>query len=433
MEMKEGYQQTEVGEIPEDWDVTELTNVSVISRLAGAEYTSFWQESPNGEIIALRGYNIGKGRLIDRDLTRISNALSVKLKRSRLCRGDVIYPCVGSIGNAAVIDEDNKYHIQQNIARITPDRNAIDSYFLAYYLMSFLGGREVERFNASSSQPSVLVGSLRQYRVPLPPTKAEQEAIAESLSDADALIESLEQLIAKKRQIKQGAMQELLTGRRRISGFSGKWEETTVAANILKSFCGPSPTCEERNIDGSSEWGVLKTTAITWENGWDWKRHKTLPQLYWNQPGIELCKGDVLVTKAGPRHRVGVSAWINFVPDQIIPSGKMIALRPDPRKAVPLMLSAAIAAPEAQSFLDQRTTGMAESQVNYENTVLLDTPIKLPTYDEQTVIATILGDLEAEIVANETKLTKARQVKQGMMQELLTGNIRLIQPGKSHA
>lgn len=192
MELKPGYKQTEIGVIPEDWRLRKLEEVSTISRLAGAEYTSFWEESSNGEIIALRGFNIGRGKIIDRDFVRISNELSLKLKRSRLCKGDVIYPCVGSIGNAAVITEEDKYHIQQNIARITPNPTVICSRYLANFLMSFLGEREVSRFNASSSQPSVLVGSLRQYRIPLPPTKVEQEAIAEALSDADALIESLE-------------------------------------------------------------------------------------------------------------------------------------------------------------------------------------------------------------------------------------------------
>jgi len=90
------------------------------------------------------------------------------------------------------------------------------------------------------------------------------------------------------------------------------------------------------------------------------------------------------------------------------------------------MLAAAISSREAQTFLDQRTTGMAESQVNFENGVLHQTPIVLPALKEQTAIAKILSDMDAEITAIETKLTKARQIKQGMMQELLTGKTRLV-------
>ena len=90
------------------------------------------------------------------------------------------------------------------------------------------------------------------------------------------------------------------------------------------------------------------------------------------------------------------------------------------------MLAAAIAAREAQAFLNQRTTGMAESQVNFENTVLLRTPIRLPRIEEQTAISTILADMDEEVAALKAKLAKARAFKQGMMQELLTGRIRLV-------
>jgi type I restriction enzyme S subunit len=262
-------------------------------------------------------------------------------------------------------------------------------------------------------------------KIPLP-TLAEQEAVAGALSDADALIESLEQLVAKKRQIKHGTMQELLTGKKRLLGFTDEWETKQVRDVILKHFCGPSPTCEERNIENSDEWGVLKTTAITWATGWDWRKHKVLPKVFWNQPDIELRVGDVVVTKAGPRHRVGVSTWVDEVPRQIVVSGKMIALRPNASKANAMMLATAIASKESQRYLDQRTTGMAESQVNFENTALLDTPIRLPDIEEQQAIASILTDMDEEIAALEVKLAKAWQVKQGMMQELLTGKVRLL-------
>jgi len=211
-----GYKQTALGEIPEDWEVEILDDLSIISRLAGAEYTSMWKETVDGEIIALRGFNIGKNKLIERELTHISNELSVKLKRSRLVAGDVVYPCVGTIGNAAVIEESNKYHIQQNIARITPVVSKLSPYFLSHYLMSELAMKEVERFTATTSQPSVLVGSLRQYRIPLPYLKDEQIAIANVLTDMDKDVEALENRLNKTQQLKQGMMQELLTGRTRL-------------------------------------------------------------------------------------------------------------------------------------------------------------------------------------------------------------------------
>jgi len=194
---------------------------------------------------------------------------------------------------------------------------------------------------------------------------------------------------------------------------------------IAAYFCGPSPTCEERNIRDNEEWGVLKTTAATREKGWDWTKHKTLPRVFWNKPQIELKKGDVIVTKAGPRHRVGVTAWIDYVPPRIIPSGKMIALRPNPNKVVPLMLAAAVAARDAQTYLDQRTTGMAESQVNFENVALLETPIHLPPIEEQRAIQTALSDVDGLLGGLDRLIAKKRDLKQAAMQQLLTGQTRL--------
>ena len=217
-EIKKGYKQTEVGLIPVDWDVKNLNNMATITRLAGYEYSSMWEEKNNGKIIALRGFNIGDNRIIEKNFSRISNELSLKLKRSRLYKNDVIYPCVGTIGNAVVIEDDNKYHIQQNIAKITPNKNEVDSYYLAHYLMSHLGLNEITKFNGTSSQPNILVGSLRQYSIVLPPTKSEQTAIATILSDMDTEIEALKQNRDKYTMIKQGMMQQLLTGRIRIHG-----------------------------------------------------------------------------------------------------------------------------------------------------------------------------------------------------------------------
>lgn len=198
-----------------EWEVKKLEEITTITRLAGAEYSSVWKEEENGEIIALRGFNIGQNRIIDKDLVRISNQLSLKLNRSRLYVGDVVYPCVGTIGNAVVIEENDKYHIQQNIAKITPVKNIISSYYLVYFLMSPLGEKEVLRFNATSSQPNVLVGSLRKYRVPIPPLP-EQKAIAKILTEMDEEIEALEKKREKYKNIKQGMMQQLLTGKTRI-------------------------------------------------------------------------------------------------------------------------------------------------------------------------------------------------------------------------
>lgn len=200
------------------------------------------------------------------------------------------------------------------------------------------------------------------------------------------------------------------------------WQGTRVRDVVSRHWCGPSPDCEEREVRGDAEWGVLKTTAITWA-GWDEAQHKVLPPAYWGQRDLAVRQGDVLVTKAGPRHRVGVTAHVTTEPKRLITSGKMIGLRPDVERVLPAILAKALALPSPQKFLDDRTTGMAESQVNFANTALLDTPLVLPPLPEQRAIAAVLDTLDDAIQKTEQIIAKLKQVKQGLLHDLLTRGI----------
>jgi len=422
MEVKPGYKQTEVGLIPEDWLNPQLQQITDDDSPICYGIVQVGPFTPNGiPVLAIKNLNLDYSSNIHRASTEVERPYA----RSRIRPEDVVVSVKGTTGRVGIVPSHFRGNISRDLARIRP-REEIAPRFIHQMLQSELAQRRLANAAVGTTRMELSIAILKQVCVPLPPTKAEQEAIAEALSDADAFIESLEQLLAKKRQLKQGVMQELLTGKKRLPVFGGEWDRLFVEDVVTKYFCGPSPTCEERNITGDSEWGVLKTTAITWEDGWDWTKHKALPMNFWNKPELEVKAGDVIVTKAGPRHRVGVTAWVDYAPKRIIVSGKMIGLRPNPAKAVPLMLASAIAAREAQTFLDQRTTGMAESQVNFENAALLRTPILMPRIDEQTSIAAIVSDVDEEIAALEAKHGKARQLKQGMMQELLTGRIRLV-------
>jgi type I restriction enzyme S subunit len=191
----------------EAWKKKEFDEILEITRLAGYEYSEYWEEDSNKEIIALRGYNIGRGKLLLNNLGYISNDLSLKLFRSRLFKGEIVYPCVGTIGNAVVIEEDNKYHIQQNIAKLTPKKD-VSPYFISQFLMSDLGMKQVYRFNATSSQPNVLVGSLRKFEVYIPEFE-EQQKIASCLHSLDDLIGAQAERIEALKRHKKGLMQGL--------------------------------------------------------------------------------------------------------------------------------------------------------------------------------------------------------------------------------
>ncbi|MCP1301006.1 restriction endonuclease subunit S [Chryseobacterium sp. S0630] len=209
------FKDSTLGMIPESWEVVELDEISSTTRLAGYEYSEYWEESIDGEITALRGYNIGKNKLLLHNVIKISEELSQKLIRSRLFKGNVVFPCVGTIGNAIVIEENDKYHINQNIAKITPNDN-LDSYFLMQYLISPMCKNEIKRFNATTSQPNVLVGSLRKFRIPFPSSISEQIKISRILGSVDDKLEILSEKKTHYQELKQGLMQQLLTGKIRV-------------------------------------------------------------------------------------------------------------------------------------------------------------------------------------------------------------------------
>lgn len=345
----------------------------------------------------------------------------MKLIRSRLFNGDIVYPCVGTIGNAAVIEEYDKYHIQQNIAKITPIKNLLDSYFLAHYLMSNFGLREIEKFNGTSSQPNILVGSLRQYSVILP-NLTEQAAIATALSDTDALINALDKLIAKKRLIKQGAMQQLLSGKKRLAGFSGEWEVTdlfSVCSEMQNGvFFKPSNKGFGIKIINVSD--LYKKTPI------DESSLELFNANNSEKERFNVKDGDLFFTRSSvvPSGIAHCNIYQSNNDESVVFDSHVIRIRPNKNKVVSSFLFRFCLSLTARNYLiSHAKTG---TMTTIDQRVLAKCPVFLPTIEEQTAIAQILSDMDNEIAALEQRRAKTQQIKHGMMQELLTGKTRLI-------
>lgn len=205
-----------LGEIPKDWEVRKLTQLAELTRLAGAEYTSYWKTDDEGEIIALRGQNIGENELYLNNTERISMELSNKLKRSKLYKGDIVFPCVGTIGKATLINEDNKYHINQNIAKVTYNCN-ITPELLSYLLNSNECHKQITWFNSSQMQPSVLIRDLRQFKFAISPNKLEQIQVSKfldlKLKSIAYLLSNNKLQIEKLKEAKQSLISEAVTGK----------------------------------------------------------------------------------------------------------------------------------------------------------------------------------------------------------------------------
>lgn len=203
-----------------EWEEKKLGYLSEITKLTGFEYTSFWNIDPNGEIIALRGFNIGQNKIFLEETERINKELSQKLIRSKLFKWDIVFPCTGTIGNAALINEDDEYHINQNIAKISCKKNIIPS-FLVQFLITDIVKRQIIKYNTSGGQPVVLIGTLRLFKIQLTSLK-EQEKIAYFLSTVDEKIEKLEKKQVLWEAYKKGMMQKIFSQELRFKDENGE-------------------------------------------------------------------------------------------------------------------------------------------------------------------------------------------------------------------
>jgi len=404
MGVKKGYKQTEVGVIPEDWETFLMASIADVR-----DGTHASQKYHKNGVPLVTSKNIVDGRVDFHEITLISEEDAYEVnRRSRVDRDDILVSMIGTVGNAALVDFEPQFCIK-NVALIKPYKSKVEPRFLAQLLRSSCYGRYIDGKLDGGIQKFISLGMLRSLNVPLGRTIAEQEAIAEALSHADLLIESLEQLLAKKRNIKQGAMQELLTGKKRLPGFSGKWvvrgfgeiaqprkQRVDPRRSGIHEFC-----IELEHIEQGT--GCLSGFAATGEAS-------SLKSVFQ--------KDDVLFGK--------LRAYLQkywFADREGVCSTEIWALTANLSLLVPPFLFQVV---KMNRFIDAASEAYGTHMPRSDWNVVKNYEVLLPPIEEQTAIAAILADMDVEITTLETKLTKARQLKTGMMQELLTGRIRLI-------
>lgn len=261
--------------------------------------------------------------------------------------------------------------------------------------------------------------ALKGYGLPLP-SIPEQRAIAAALSDMDGLIAGLDQLIAKKRDLKQAAMQQLLTAQTRLPGFSGEWTRLKLE-EIAHVKTGPFGSSLHE-----SDYAENGTPIITVEHiGEFGVTRKNLPLV-----SDEDCKrlqayslevGDIVFSRVGSVDR---NALIRKEEAGWLFSGRLLRVRPNKNFVFSPYLSYQFHTEKFRNSVLAVAVGQTMASLNTK--ILCNLTVDLPTIDEQVAIAAVLSDMDAELAALEQRRDKTRDLKQGMMQELLTGRIRLI-------
>jgi type I restriction enzyme S subunit len=383
--VRKGFKNTIIGEIPEDWEVGELNHISKISsskRIFESDYVSYGIPFYRGMEISLLMNN----KAIDKPFYISEEKYHFLANRHGFPkRNDLLITAVGTLGNIYHVNNDEKFYFKDgNLIWINNiSQNAIFvKIALDYHKQQILDNA------IGSSQKALTISSLSITKIPLPKLP-EQKVIAEALSDSDTWIENLEQLIAKKRLIKQGAMQQLLTPKE-------DWEVKKLGDCL--SYIQPTKY-------------LVKSTAYHQNN-------------------------EIPVLTAGKTFILGYTNEVDgifdslptIIFDDFTTASKFVNF---PFKAKSSAMKMLITKSENYSL-----------RFLYETLQALDFPkgdhkrhwigefqkleIRIPSLSEQTRIATILSDMDTELESLENTLGKARQIKQGMMQELLTGRVRLV-------
>ncbi|MFL6211811.1 MAG: restriction endonuclease subunit S [Pyrinomonadaceae bacterium] len=423
MEVKPGYKQTEVGVIPEEWEVKQFTEVTDLITCGIAATPEYVPESRGHPFLS--STNVKEGRVVWSGYKHINAALHRQLYRNNPPkRGDILYSRVGTFGEAAVIDVDFEFSVYVSLTLIKP-KKVLDSFFLMHLLNSEAYKRRAkDQIYLGGGVGNLNVDVVRRYPIVVPPLP-EQRAIAEALSDVDGLLGGLDRLIAKKRDLKQAAMQQLLTGQTRLPGFHGEWVVKRLGE--IGSFLKGSGVTKDQARSGALacvRYGELYT-----------RHNDVIREFYsWISPAVaatatQLRIGDILFAGSGEtKEEIGkCAAFVNTV--EAYAGGDVIIFRPQNADAVFLGYYLNTTPINQQ----KASRGQGDAVVHISSASLAAITCSLPSLTEQTAIAAVLSDMDAELAALEQRREKSRALKQAMMQELLTGKTRLVAAGGSHA
>ena len=421
--MREGYKRTEIGVIPEDWRVKRLGEVTKLIK----DGTHNPPPRVDKGIPLLSAENI-----FNRKVNYGINEKNISIddynnmhKNYTIGKGDILMTIVGTIGRVAVVHDDNKFTVQRSVAIIRSNEE-LNNEYLSYFLESDICKKDLNRRSNSTAQAGLYLGELGKIKIILPPLE-EQEKISEILSTVDLQIDDTEKLIEKSKELKKGLMQKLLT-----KGIGHSEFKKTEVGEIPVSW----EVCEigeKANVKSSKR--VYKSDYI--EQGIPFYRSKEIIELSKNmEPTVELYidelkynefkskfgapqKGDLLITSVGS---VG-NTWVSDGRAFYYKDGNLTQIDSNENINTKFLSYLFESDYLRRQYLGQ-SNGSAQVALTIEK--LKKLVIALPSIDEQNTIVTILLSVDNEIEEHQNKKQKLEELKKGLMQQLLTGKIRVV-------
>ena len=417
--VKPGYKQTEVGLIPEDWEI-ELFEKVTKRTTVGIACSATHAYCDDG-VAMMRNQNIKPNYLDEKDVVQIEYEFANKFSSKALREGDLLTARTGYPGTTCVVPQ--KYAGAQSFTTLisTPDTLKANSSFLSIYMNSQYGMNFFAGAQIGGAQKNVNAHTLASMPIMLP-SLHEQKRIVECISTIDGLIRITKIAITKKKLVKQGAMQELLTGKKRLPGFSGEWINFNLMKHSkIKARIGWQGLKKSEYLDSGY---ALLITGTDFDDGkvqWD-SCHYVTRSRYDQDRNIQIQNNDILITKDGS---LGKAALVLGLTKPATLNSGIFVIRPMQNAYDPVFVYHILSSFVFKDFLDKLSAGSTIIHLYQKDVGKFEFGLP-PTIEEQEAIAALLSEMDSEIEALQQKLEKYRQIKQGMMQQLLTGKIRLV-------
>lgn len=416
VEMKSGYKMTEVGVIPEDWEVKNVSESCLIKARIGWQGLKKSEYMSSGDYLLITGTDFDNGQVNWKSCAYVSKARYEQDSNIKIRPQDILISKDGTIGKVAYLGMIPKAGtLNSGIFVIRANDRKIDQVFLSKIFMSFYFEEFLNRLVAGSTINHLYQKDFVKFCFPLPNSE-EQVAIAAALSDVDSLISALTKKIEKKKAIKQGLMQQLLTGKKRLSGFNDKWK-SMLLGDIAEVKDGTHQTPQYVKSGGKPFYSVENVTADDFKNvkHISLEEHKALTSNY------RMEKGGVLMTRIGS---IGCCKYVDWDVDASFYVSLALLKINEKYDSKFISYLSNIKSFKEEVMLNSLVFAIPQ-KINLGNISLIK--VYIPTSKaEQTAISNILSDCDSEIAALEEKRDKYKEIKQGMMQQLLTGKIRLI-------
>jgi type I restriction enzyme S subunit len=423
-QVPEGYKKTEVGVIPEDWNIQTVSDIAIVRGGKRLPKGISLNDIPN-PYPYIRVADMYEGGINTNDIKYVPEHIAPLIKSYRIYSTDLFISVAGTLGIIGEVPETmNGANLTENADRITAI--SCNKKFLLYALISERIKNEIDSQRTIGAQPKLALRRIEDFKLAFPNSDEEQKAIAQTLSDVDALIAALDKLIAKKRNIKTATMQQLLTGKTRLPGFGeGKGYKKTevgvipedwkicILSELSQIVTGQTPPTHNRSYYGDeylfvspadigSQKYITNTFAKLSKLGFSISRKYPSKTILFTCIGSTIGKCAIVVTESTSNQQINAILPSNLVNHQylyyqLINNAKKIKNR---------------AATQAVPIINKTEFG--------------STFIVVCSDEEQKAIAQVLCDIDTEITALEKRRAKTQAIKQGMMQELLTGRTRII-------